>query len=112
MKRFCFALDLIDDEISIAEYEKIHESIWPEIRETITDAGIRDMQIYRISNRMFMIMETVDDFSFEAKSKADAENPLVQKWENFMWTFQQALPTAQPGEKWIMMKKIFGLSDK
>ena len=110
MKRYCFALDLINDEASIAEYEKIHESIWPEIRETIFDAGITDMQIYRISNRMFMIMETVDDFSFEAKAKADAENPLVQKWENFMWTFQQALPTAQDGEKWVMMKKIFGLS--
>jgi len=109
MKRYCFALDLKDDEVSIAEYEKIHENIWPEIRETIVVAGIKDMQIYRIGTRMFMIMDTEDNFSFEAKSKADAENPIVQKWENFMWTFQQALPTAKPGEKWIMMKQIFGL---
>jgi L-rhamnose mutarotase len=109
MKRYCFALDLKDDEVSVAEYEKIHENIWPEIRETIVVAGITDMQIYRIVTRMFMIMDTEDNFSFEAKSKADAENPIVQKWENFMWTFQQALPTAKPGEKWIMMKQIFGL---
>ena len=109
MERYCFALDLIDDEVKIAEYEKIHENIWPEIRETIIDAGITDMQIYRIGTRMFMIMDTIDGFSFEAKSKADAENPIVQKWENFMWTFQQALPMAKPGEKWILMKKIFGL---
>ncbi|MCP9747305.1 L-rhamnose mutarotase [Lacihabitans sp. CS3-21] len=110
MKRYCFALDLKDDVASIAEYEKIHENIWPEIRETIVVAGITDMQIYRIGTRMFMIMDTEDDFSFEAKSKADAENPIVQKWENFMWTFQQALPMAKPGEKWVMMKKIFGLA--
>jgi L-rhamnose mutarotase len=109
MKRYCFALDLKDDVNSIAEYEKIHENIWPEIRETIVVAGITDMQIYRIGTRMFMIMDTEDDFSFEAKSKADAENPIVQKWENFMWTFQQALPIAKHGEKWVMMKKIFGL---
>ncbi len=109
MKRYCFALDLKDDVASIAEYEKIHENIWPEIRETILVAGITDMQIYRIGTRMFMIMDTVDDFSFEAKSKADAENPIVQKWENFMWTFQQAIPMAKPGEKWVMMKQIFGL---
>ena len=109
MKRYCFALDLKDNADSIAEYEKIHENIWPEIRETIVVAGITDMQIYRIGTRMFMIMDTVDDFSFEAKSKADAENPIVQKWENFMWTFQQALPMANPGEKWVMMKQIFGL---
>lgn len=109
MERYCFALDLIDDEVKIAEYEKIHENIWPEIRETIVVAGITDMQIYRIGTRMFMIMDTIDGFSFEAKSKADAENPIVQKWENFMWTFQQALPMAKPGEKWVLMKKIFGL---
>ncbi len=109
MKRYCFALDLKDDADSIAEYEKIHENIWPEIRESIVVAGITDMQIYRIGTRMFMIMDTADDFSFEAKSKADAENPIVQKWENFMWTFQQALPMAKPGEKWVMMKQIFGL---
>jgi L-rhamnose mutarotase len=109
MKRYCFALDLKDDPASIAEYEKIHENIWPEIRKSILDASITDMQIYRVSNRMFMIMDTEDDFSFEVKAKADAESPIVQKWENFMWTFQQALPTAQPGEKWVMMKKIFGL---
>jgi L-rhamnose mutarotase len=109
MERYCFALDLIDDEVKIAEYEKIHENIWPEIRETIVVASITDMQIYRIGTRMFMIMDTIDGFSFEAKSKADAENPIVQKWENFMWTFQQAIPMAKPGEKWVLMKKIFGL---
>jgi L-rhamnose mutarotase len=109
MKRYCFALDLIDDAEKIAEYEKIHESIWPEIRQTIIDAAITDMQIYRIGNRMFMIMDTEDHFSFEAKAKADTENPIVQKWENFMWTFQQALPMAKPGEKWVLMNKIFGL---
>ena len=28
-----------------------------------------------------------DDFSFEAKSKADAKNAKVQEWENFVWKF-------------------------
>jgi L-rhamnose mutarotase len=54
-------------------------------------------------------METTDDFSFEAKSKADAENPKVQEWENFVWKYQQALPMAKEGEKWLLMNKIFDL---
>jgi len=26
-----------------------------------------------------------------------------------MWKYQQALPGAQPGEKWVLMDKIFEL---
>jgi L-rhamnose mutarotase len=35
----------------------------------------------------------------------------VMQWEKLMWEYQQALPTAKPGEKWVLMKKIFTLSD-
>lgn len=109
MKKYCLALDLVDNETLIAEYEQYHKKIWPEILKSIKDEGITNMEIYRTGNRLFMIMEVTDNFSFEKKAKADAENPMVQKWENLMWQYQQALPTAQPGEKWILMDKIFDL---
>ncbi|WP_259015116.1 L-rhamnose mutarotase [Emticicia fluvialis] len=109
MKRFCLALDLKDDPALIAEYEVYHERIWPEIAASIREAGIMDMEIYRISNRLFMIMETKDDFSFERKAEMDATNAKVQEWETLMWKYQQALPVAKPGEKWIFTDKIFDL---
>jgi len=109
MKRFALALDLIDDEQLIREYEKHHEKIWPEITASIKSAGVLDMEIYRLSNRLFMIMETEDDFSFGAKAKADEANQKVQEWEALMWKYQQALPMAKPGEKWLLMDKIFAL---
>jgi len=109
MKRFCFALDLNDDPALIAEYEGIHKQIWPEIKKSITDAGITVMDIYRVGDRMFMIMETTDEFEFENKDRLDAANPIVKKWEEFMWKFQKPLPFAKPGEKWVLMKKIFQL---
>ena len=67
------------------------------------------MDIYRTGNRMFMIMEVDDSFSFAKKDAMDAANPIVQKWEAFMWTFQQPIPSAQPGEKWVLMDQIFTL---
>ena len=107
MKRFCLALDLKDDEALIKEYEELHKAVAPHIIKSITDAGITVMDIYRIGNRLFMIMETTDDFSFEVKDKMDKENPLVQIWENQVWKYQQALPMAKEGEKWLVMDKIF-----
>jgi L-rhamnose mutarotase len=109
MKRYCLALDLKDDPTLIAEYEKLHQESWPENLKAIKDAGIEVMEIYRTGNRMFMIMETSDDFSFEKKSELDKVNPKVQEWEKLMWNYQQALPHARPGEKWIVMKRIFEL---
>ncbi|WP_020600520.1 L-rhamnose mutarotase [Spirosoma panaciterrae] len=107
--RYCLALDLKDDPSLIAEYEQYHERLRPEIEASIRESGITDMEIYRIGNRLFMIMETDETFSFEAKAAADATNPKVQEWEALMWTYQQALPMAKPGEKWVLMDQIFKL---
>jgi L-rhamnose mutarotase len=108
-KRYCLTLDLIPDEQLIAEYEEMHRKVWPEIIESITTSGIENMEIYRMGNRLFMIMEVNEAFSFADKAKADAENEKVQEWETLMWKYQQAVPGAKPGEKWIMMDKIFEL---
>jgi L-rhamnose mutarotase len=107
--RYCLALDLKDDAVLIAEYEKYHEKLRPEIEESIRSAGITEMEIYRIGNRLFMIMETDETFSFEKKATMDAGNPKVQEWERLMWTYQQALPMAKPGEKWLLLDTLFKL---
>ncbi len=107
--RYCLALDLKDDPALIAAYEEYHRNVWPEIKQSITSFGIESMEIYRTGNRLFMSMETNASFSFEAKGKADAANPKVQEWETLMWKFQQSLPWAKPGEKWLMMERIFHL---
>jgi L-rhamnose mutarotase len=109
MKRYCLALDLKDDEALIKEYEAYHKNVWPEILQSINETGIGQMEIYRTGNRLFMIMETNDNFRFEEKGKADAANPKVQEWEALMWKYQQAIPGSKPGEKWLIMEKIFDL---
>ena len=108
-RRFCLTLDLKDDPQLIAEYKRYHENIWPEIADSIKHSGIHDMEIYLLGTRMFMIMEVDQKFSLEAKSEADRRNPKVQQWEELMWKFQKALPQAKPGEKWMLMERIFKL---
>jgi len=111
MKRYCLALDLKDDPRLIEEYEYWHkaENGWPEVRKSILEAGILEMEIYRTGNRLMMIMETSDLYNETAKAASDAANPKVQEWEQLMWKFQQPLPWAREGEKWVLMKQIFQL---
>jgi L-rhamnose mutarotase len=108
-RRYCLALDLKDDAELIAEYRRYHEKIWPEITESIRDAGILNMEIYLHGTRMCMVMEVDETFSFEKKAKADAGNEKVREWEELMGKFQKAVPGAKAGEKWVRMERIFKL---
>ena len=110
-KRYCFSCDLKDSPELIRQYKEHHATgnCWPEITKSIKDAGIEDMQIYLTGNRMFMIMEVNATFDPQKKAEMDAQNPKVQEWEALMWKFQQALPWAKEGEKWVVLEKIFQL---
>lgn len=109
LKRYCLALDLKNDNESILAYKKYHKNVWPEIEKSIIDSGIKAVEIYCAGNRLFMILDVDNSFSFEKKDKRDAQNLKVQEWEKLMWSYQQALPTAKPGEKWMLMEKIYQL---
>lgn len=109
MRRYALALDLVDDEDMIAEYDSHHQKIWPEIKKSILSAGVTVMDIYRFGNRLFMIMDVDDNFSFDQKDQMDKENAEVQRWEALMWKYQRSIPGSKPGEKWVIMKQIFEL---
>lgn len=109
MARVCMMLDLKNDPELIAEYRRYHQRVWPEVLQSLRDAGIREMEIYLGGNRLFMILDTVEGFSFEEKLKADAANSKVCEWEELMWKYQQALPGARPGEKWQPTECVFRL---
>jgi L-rhamnose mutarotase len=109
MQRFCLALDLKKSPKLIAEYERYHQKIPDVIERSIKEAGVTNLEIYRIGTRLFMILEATDDFTFEKKAKMDANNPDVQAWETLMGRFQKTLPQAKAGEKWLLMAKIFQL---
>jgi len=112
LKRHCFALDLINDQELISEYKKHHENVWPEIVASIKNAGIETLDIYLVGNRLFMIMEVNASFSFEKKVLSDQTNPKVQEWESLMWNYQKSLPVSKPGEKWLLMEKIYDLNSE
>jgi L-rhamnose mutarotase len=110
-RRYCLTLDLKNDPALIEEYKRHHQKIWPEITKSIRDSGIKDMEIYLLGTRMFMIMEVNESFAFDEKSELDRNNPRVQQWEQLMWKFQQPLPGARPGEKWLLMERVFKLEN-
>jgi L-rhamnose mutarotase len=111
MKRYALTLDLKDDAALISAYEQHHQQVWPEIIHSIRESGVLNMEIYRHGIHLFMVMETEDSFDFEIKERMDESNPKVVEWENLMWKYQEPWPRGKPDKKWVLMKKIFSLSE-
>ena len=109
MKTYHLALDLKDDPDLIQQYINYHQKVWPEIIESIKEAGVERMDIFNTGNRLFMVMEVHEDFSFDRKSELDRANEKVQEWEGIMDALQQRIPGSPKGSKWVVMDKIFSL---
>ena len=111
LRRICLACDLQNDPTLIEEYVSYHrsENVWPEVKQSLKDAGVVEMQIHRIANRLFMILDVDASFSLERKQAMDLVNEKVQEWEDLMWKYQAGLPWAPEGVKWMPMDLIFEL---
>jgi L-rhamnose mutarotase len=102
------ALDLKDDPALVAAYEAHHRAVWPAVRAHLARHGVTAMKIHRLGTRMVMTM-TTDDAAFDAArmAEATANDPVVARWEELMWTFQAPTPWTPTGQKWTPMACIF-----
>nr|WKN37018.1 L-rhamnose mutarotase [Tunicatimonas sp. TK19036] len=108
MKDYAQTVNLKDDPEVIRQYEHYHATIWPEVLASLKEVGILDMKIYRLGRRLFMFMQTEDDFEPAVDfPRYLTLHPRCQVWEDMMGSFQEPVPEVQPGEKWAMMKKVF-----
>ncbi len=111
VKRYCQTLDLRDNPELIAAYRRAHspQEFWPEILSGIREVGILEMEIYLLGTRLFMIVETAEDFDWETAMARLATLPRQAEWEDFVGQFQQVLQGAKSSEKWRLMERIFKL---
>lgn len=111
MKKYVLLCDLKDDPKLKEAYIEHHKKVWPEIIDSIRKSGILNMEIYNVGFRLVMVVEATAHFSFEEKARMDANNEKIQEWEDLMWRYQERIPTAGAGEKWVLMNEIFSLSE-
>lgn len=107
--RLVRALDLKNDADLITAYEGWHNpgAVWSPVVAHIYAQGVLDMEIWRVDDRLMMIMEVTQDFPRPVE-----EPPLVAEWEALMGRFQHKLPSSDADEKWKPMKRIFSLGEQ
>ena len=63
------------------EYQKRHDAIWPELKEVLKAAGIRNYTIWSVGDDLFGYYEC-DNVAYAAK--VQAESPVVDRWNEYM----------------------------
>jgi L-rhamnose mutarotase len=110
MKTYAQTLDLKDGPDVISTYDEHHRAVWPEVQRGLRDIGIERMRIWRLGQRLFMLMETIDAFDPDRDfARYIAGDPRIREWQELMASLQQPAPGAQPGELWANMQLVFEL---
>lgn len=109
MPRHCLTLDLRNDPEKIAAYKRYHQKIWPEVRDSLYAAGVKEMEIYLGNLHLVIVMDVSDEFTFERKAAMDAANPKVLEWEELMGNFLATPEGADPVKRWTVMDRVFDL---
>ena len=65
----------------LEEYKFRHDKIWPEMKEVLAKAGIRNYTIWNVGNDLFGYYEC--DSVAEA-ARIQAESPVVDRWNEYM----------------------------
>jgi L-rhamnose mutarotase len=112
MKSYAKTILLKNDPEKIAEYRRHHDHIWSEVVASFRKVGVLDMRIWLIGNRLFMVMDTEDDFDPDTSLEKYVQlDPKNDQWESLMATYQEPVPEARPGEHWADLELVFRMSD-
>ncbi len=110
MSRYVLTLNLKDEPGVVESYTRHHMRLWPEVRSSLIEAGVEQMDIYLLGRRLVMVVEVRDGIDYRAAFAAHASSSeRVAEWERLMQSLQESLPDARAGEWWAVMEPVFHL---
>ncbi len=111
-KDIAMMVNLVNDSAAIAAYDEYHAKAWPEVIAANEPANIKGVKIYRLQNRLVMILTVPENWDGDKDQNYVKSSPKVKEWLSIMEKFQQPSPEAPAGTKgWTTMKLVFGYKD-
>ena len=101
MQRYAWKATVKDGMLE--EYIRRHDHLWPEMKEMLKKAGIRNYTIWNVGNQLFGYYECD---SVEHAARVQADSPINAKWDEYMQDVmimeKDPVTGAQP-----LMKQVF-----
>ena len=90
----------------IAEYERIHAAVWPEVLAMIRACNIRNYSIFRHDTTLIAYFEYIGD-DYAADMARMAEDPKTQEWWRITDPMQEPLSGRAEGQWWLPLPEVF-----
>lgn len=95
----------------LEEYKKLHQAVWPEVLNMITQCHIKNYSIYlhKLDQAGYFLFSTFEYHGqdFNQDMAVMAEDPITQKWWSFCKPCQQPLDNKKDHEWWANMEEVF-----
>jgi L-rhamnose mutarotase len=90
------------------EYISLHRAVWPDVLAALKRAQISNYSIFLRDGYLFSYLEYWGD-DYAADSAMIAADKVTQDWWKLTGPCQEALPTAEEGQKWASAEEVFHL---
>ena len=80
MERYAWKATVLPGKLP--EYIRRHNEIWPEMKDVLHQAGIRNYTIWNVGNELFGYYECEKGVAYA--EKVQAESPVVDRWNDYM----------------------------
>lgn len=77
-----YAWKAVVREGMLEEYIRRHQAIWPELKEVLKEAGIRNYTIWNVGQELFGYYEC--ELGAEYAARIQAQSPVVDRWNEYM----------------------------
>ena len=80
MERYAWKATVLPGKLE--EYIRRHNEIWPEMKDVLHQAGIRNYTIWNVGNELFGYYECEKGVAYA--EKVQSESPVVDRWNEYM----------------------------
>ncbi|MEK6648502.1 MAG: L-rhamnose mutarotase [Actinomycetota bacterium] len=94
------------NEVDIAEYERIHREVWPEVLATLKRVNVQNYSIFRYGLLLFSYMEYTGN-NYEADMALVESDPTTQEWWKITAPLQKQVPEVIGDEWWHTIPEVF-----
>jgi L-rhamnose mutarotase len=108
---YASVIELIPEKEQL--YRDLHADVWPEVKQAIRKANIRDYRIYRaeLQGKIYLFSTFTyvgHDFSADMASIAEDETTR-DRWWPLTDACQRRIPGTPEGEQWLALEQLMRL---
>jgi len=94
------------------DYRYYHDHLWPEVKQALLEAGVRNYSIFNYGCWLFSYFELPEGVTIEDVGRLASHNEVCRRWEQLMRGLLEPLPESLGDDWWVTMERVWDIDDE